>query len=205
MSDLIAQRLKCAAAELFLDYGFAANRVADIVGTAGVAQGTFYLHFKNKPAIFVSLIDDFFSGLIKETLGHYPAQRLRTNAQQRAEIEMIWNTVIRYSREHSSLTKLVLRESQALPAEQRRHIGRHFERGADVLSEYVQDAQRRGLVKGLPAQLTAWLVIGLIERTMHYAVFVAPNARSDVLAAHCAEFELSGLLAVAPAREGGRR
>ena len=42
-----------------------------------------------------------------------------------------------------------------------------------------------------------------IERAMHYAVFVAPNAPSVSLAGHCTEFELLGLLEPSAARTGG--
>ena len=65
MTDDIARKLKAAAAELFTQQGFTATRVADIVANAGVAQGTFYLHFENKPSLFVALIDEFFAGLIE--------------------------------------------------------------------------------------------------------------------------------------------
>lgn len=195
MSDQIRPELKRAAAVLFTRHGFAATRVADIVAKAGVAQGTFYLHFENKPSIFVELVDDFFSGLLEETLGWLPVEKLQTRAQVAEEIEIIWNAVIRYCRRNRSLTKLVLRETQALPAEQRNHINRHFEQGSDTLAQYVEHAQKLGLIKDLPARLAAWLVIGLIERTMHYSVLIAPDAPSEVLAAHCTEFELHGLLA----------
>ena len=55
MADDIAGKLKSAAAWLFTQHGFTATRVADIVANAGVAQGTFYLHFENKPSLFVAL------------------------------------------------------------------------------------------------------------------------------------------------------
>ena len=194
MADDIAGKLKSAAAWLFTQHGFTATRVADIVANAGVAQGTFYLHFENKPSLFVALIDEFFAGLIEETIARHPAKRLQTGEQLSAEVEEIWMTIIRYGRKHDILTRLVLREGHALPPEQRAHINRHFEQGADALAQYLEDAQQLGLVKNLPARLIAWLLVGMIERAMHYAVFVAPNAPSVSLAGHCTEFELRGLL-----------
>ena len=203
MTDDIARKLKAAAARLFTQHGYTATRVADIVANAGVAQGTFYLHFENKPSLFVALIDEFFAGLIEETIARHPAKRLQTGEQLSAEVEEIWMTIIRYGRKHDILTRLVLREGHALPPEQRAHINRHFEQGADALARYLEDAQQLGLVKNLPARLIAWLLVGMIERAMHYAVFVAPNAPSVSLAGHCTEFELLGLLEPSAARTGG--
>jgi len=203
MADDIAGKLKSAAAWLFTQHGFTATRVADIVANAGVAQGTFYLHFENKPSLFVALIDEFFAGMIEETLARHPAKRLQTGEQLAAEVEEIWAAIIRYGRKHALLTTLVLREAHALPPEQRDHVNRHFEHGADALTQYLGDAQELGLVKNLPARLIAWLLVGMIERAMHYAVFVAPNAPSVSLAGHCTEFELLGLLEPSAARTGG--
>ena len=193
MADDIAGKLKSAAAWLFTQHGFTATRVADIVANAGVAQGTFYLHFENKPSLFVALIDEFFAGLIEETIARHPGKRLQTGEHLSAEVEEIWMTIIRYGRKHDILTRLVLREAHALRPEQ----------GADALARYLEDAQQLGLVKNLPARLIAWVLVGMIERAMHYAVFVAPNAPSVSLAGHCTEFELLGLLEPSAARTGG--
>lgn len=202
MTDDIATNLKCAAATLFAEQGFSATRVADIVEKTGVAQGTFYLHFENKAAIFVALVDDFFSGLLGETLDRHPVRQLESAAHLMADIATIWGTLIEYCRRQSSLTRLVLHETHALPAGQRIHINRHFEQSADALTQYLQGVQQLGLIKNLPARFIAWLLIGLIERTMHYAILIAPDTRTEILAAHCTEFELHGLLASGPVRKG---
>ena len=204
MRNEMTSDLKHAAAELFAHRGFASTRIADIVAEAGVAQGTFYLLFDNKPSVFVALIDDFFSGLLEETLVRHPVKQFKAGAQLAAQAEVIWVTIIRYCRKHATLTKLVLHEAHALPPEQRDHINRHFEQGADALEQYLEDAQQLGLVKKLPARFIAWLLVGMIERAMHYAVIVAPDAPSAELAGHCTEFELLGLLEPGAARRGGR-
>lgn len=192
--DNLKFQIKRAAAELFAERGFSQTRIADIVAKAGVAQGTFYLHFESKPSVFVALVDDFFEGLMAETLGRYPATQLSTAEQMVRELEAIWTLVIDHCRKHAILTKLVLRETDALPSEQRDHIARHFERGAAALEHYLHEAERRNLVKGLPFQLVAWLIIGLIERAMYYAVALSPETPSAELARHCTEFELFGIV-----------
>ena len=69
------QRLLTAAAEVFFEEGYSAARVSDVVARAEVAQGTFYLYFKSKEAVFVALDEMFFAELLAVTLG----QTLRRN------------------------------------------------------------------------------------------------------------------------------
>ena len=45
-----------AAMEEFIARGYAATRLDDVAGRAGVAKGTIYLHFKDKEALFQELI-----------------------------------------------------------------------------------------------------------------------------------------------------
>ena len=54
------QRLLDAASRVVSARGYAASRVSDIVAEAGFGQGTFYLYFRNKQAVFMALIDRFF-------------------------------------------------------------------------------------------------------------------------------------------------
>lgn len=48
-----------AGLELFVEKGFAHTAVSEITARAGVAQGTFYLHFPSKQALLVALHDRF--------------------------------------------------------------------------------------------------------------------------------------------------
>ena len=45
-----------AAEEVFAEHGFDGASVAEIARRAGVAQGTFYIHFKDKRAAFLELV-----------------------------------------------------------------------------------------------------------------------------------------------------
>jgi AcrR family transcriptional regulator len=50
--------LRRAAARCFADRGFRDTNVADIARAAGVAHGTFYVHFANKEALLDDLLGD---------------------------------------------------------------------------------------------------------------------------------------------------
>jgi TetR/AcrR family acrAB operon transcriptional repressor len=50
------QRILDAAAGLFVHYGYDKTPVSDIAREAGVSQGTIYLHFESKDALFEALL-----------------------------------------------------------------------------------------------------------------------------------------------------
>lgn len=54
-----------AAEKVFLKQGFYPARIDDIAKEAGVAKGTVYLYFKDKPSIYVALLNNKLSEAIK--------------------------------------------------------------------------------------------------------------------------------------------
>lgn len=82
---LRARQLLDAAAELFVEKGFEATSIDDIVAAAGTAKGTFYHHFDSKTALLLALRDDIvqrFSdgviGAVDRSRARHPAHLLRT-------------------------------------------------------------------------------------------------------------------------------
>jgi AcrR family transcriptional regulator len=50
--------LLAAALELFVEKGYAATRLEDVAGKAGVSKGTLYLYYENKEALFKAVIQE---------------------------------------------------------------------------------------------------------------------------------------------------
>ena len=194
-------RLLEAAVRVFGEQGFSAARVSDIVARAGVAQGTFYLYFRNKKAIFLELVDGFFDRLLTETIGRFPAAAVTGPEDAVRQIRAIWQIVLADCRAQRGLVALVLHEAGALDPACRDHMARHYQRTAEAMAAYVREAAGRGILRATAPELTAWAVIGMVERAIHYAVFVAPEADLDALATDLTRIELGGLLA-APASLG---
>ncbi|MEQ9145636.1 MAG: TetR/AcrR family transcriptional regulator [Parvibaculaceae bacterium] len=188
-------RLLDAATTVFSERGYYATRVSDIVAHAGVAQGTFYLYHESKKAIFLKLVDGFFGHLLGETIGRHPATRLAGPNDMFCQIRGIWRTILTYCREHPGLTALVLQESDALGPPYRDHVGAHYERVVDAMAAYLREAIALGIVRPVAPEAIAWVVLGMVERAIYYAVFVEPNADLDALVDDLVRMELVGLLA----------
>src|SRR5882724_5978510 len=71
-------RLKQAARKLFVERGYDATRPQDIAREAGLGHGTFYLHYPDKRACFLSFVDDARIEL---------DDHLRTSRMQSADLE----------------------------------------------------------------------------------------------------------------------
>lgn len=78
------QELMDAAEQQFLDRGFEAVLVSDIVTKLGVAQGTFYYYFKSKDEVLAAILErkwDCFTGHLQANLaeqGEEPMRKLQT-------------------------------------------------------------------------------------------------------------------------------
>ena len=190
----VRDRLLQAATDVFCARGYSSARVSDIVERAGVAQGTFYLYFKSKSAVFLTLIDELFDELLTETVGRHPAASLRGTDDMVRQIRNIWRTIFEICRARPDLTKLVLHHVHALGPEQREHVEKHYRRAADVLATYMREAIDLGLAKSVTVDLAAWALVGMVERSIHFAVNVEPEADLDVLADDLVRIELTGLL-----------
>ncbi|MEY2426060.1 MAG: hypothetical protein QOI61_1632, partial [Actinomycetota bacterium] len=79
------ERILAAAEEVFGHTGYEPTSIAAITQTAGVAQGTFYVYFPSKHAIFVELIKDF-GGRVRAAIADATVPAARA-APSRAEIE----------------------------------------------------------------------------------------------------------------------
>ena len=192
----VKARLLEAAAAVFGERGYHTTRVSDIVARAGVAQGTFYLYYKSKKAIFLEIIDSFFTHLLGETIGRHPAARLGGADDMVRQIRGIWWTILAYCRQHSGLTALVLQESDALGPVYRDHVRTHYEQVVDVMAAYLREAVALGIARPVAPKSMAWVVLGMVERAIYYAVFVEPEADLDALVEDLVRLELVGLLAV---------
>jgi AcrR family transcriptional regulator len=61
------ERLLTAAADCFGELGYSATRISDITAAAGMSQGAFYRHFKDKNDILVEALRDPLDELLQTT------------------------------------------------------------------------------------------------------------------------------------------
>ena len=101
-----------AALEEFAARGFAATRLDDIAGRAGVAKGTIYLYFRDKESLFQELV----RGMLSPLVGAIEAAPLR-DLPIRAVVEMILDVFVNeiYGTRRKDVIRLVLAEGPRFP------------------------------------------------------------------------------------------
>lgn len=150
------ERLKIAAARMLEQKGYHAMRVSDVTEAAGLAEGSFYVYFKDKfdvtRTVLSALLEDFFSIELVPAEGRSPFASIRW-ANRR------W---IAMCRNNAGLMRCVLQVGDEDP-EFARLISRTnrvwYERVAEgVLRRFPDEAAERG-----PALLAAYCLGAMMD------------------------------------------
>ena len=188
----VRERLLTAATKVFAAKGYAATRVSDIVQEAGVAQGTFYLYFRSKQAIFEELIDAFCSHLLDDTVGTYRFSEGSRPEDLIAQTRLLWHTVLQRCRQERTLMALALLEPGAAGPEVMARLHANYQRVIERLTTYIEAAIAHGLCRPVDPHLAGWAMFGMLERAVHYAVLVNEQADLDQVADELVRIELGG-------------
>ena len=105
-------RLKQAARKLFVERGYDATRPQDIAREAGLGHGTFYLHYPDKRACFLSFVED----ARLELDGHLRISRMPgTDLEQR--IAATLTAIYEYADSHPGVLRAAMTDQMVIDAE----------------------------------------------------------------------------------------
>jgi AcrR family transcriptional regulator len=158
-----AQILK-SARDVFAKQGYYAAKIDDIVASAGIARGTFYLYFEDKRAIFEEIVDGTFSRLgmaIVRVDTEHPERTV--GAQVRDNIRAIVHALL----EDPATTKILLSDAVGLdPAFDRKLISFYEETGR-LLESSLADGQARGIVAPGDTRMYAIMTLGALKEILY--------------------------------------
>lgn len=148
------QSLLDAAEEVFGEASYGKAAITEITRRAGVAQGTFYVYFKSKDAIFLELVRHLGSEL-RRTL-----REAVTEAPDRITAEEVGlRAFFAFLREHRNLYKIV-RQAEFVDEDAYRAYYRRF---AEGYIEGLQAAAARGEVRDLDTEAVAYALMGIAD------------------------------------------
>lgn len=178
------QRLLDAAEAAFGSRGYFATSIADITRRSQVAQGTFYIYFPSKRAIFTELVRQRsrdLRGSIQEAVG---------GLADRREIERRgFQAFFRFIGRHRSMYRIV-RQAEFVDPALFRWYYRHF---AEGYVEGLRAAQRRGEIRALDPEVLAFCLMGIGDFVgMRWVLWEKEGPRPEVVEAMMA-FVLQGL------------
>ncbi len=100
------QGLLDAAYALFLEKGTAKTAISDIVDRAGVAKGTFYLYFKDKDAVYQTLIEHICYSVLQEARDYIESKNCDDPAEK---VILLVEYVIEYFKRKPMVLRLLER------------------------------------------------------------------------------------------------
>lgn len=105
-------KLKRAARKLFVERGYHATRPQDIAREAGLGHGTFYLHFPDKRACFLSFVEE-----ARQELDAYTRASTDTASSLEELITNLLNAIYDYSESHPGVLNAAMTDEAVIDAE----------------------------------------------------------------------------------------
>lgn len=148
-----------AAAKVFAQSGYFNAKVSDVARTAGIADGTVYLYFKNK--------DDLLTSIFSWAMGEFLS---RARAELKT-VEGVRQKLLRFANLHFSLLEQERDIAIVFQIELRQSTKFMEQFSTTYLAEYLQalreiieEGQRDGSFrKGLNSKLVAKLLFGMLD------------------------------------------
>jgi len=171
------QKILDAALQHFSRRGFFETRVDEIARAAGVAKGTVYLYFKDKPAIYIAAIDEHFRDAMA-SLRAVEAGRTRP----RRKLEDIADNFVRHMTRFESSWPMITLENINLAGrvlkELRSVIMSHMHDVTQLIARIIDEGITRGEFRRVDAEVAAIHFLSAV-RTAFVAGVICGKRRAD--------------------------
>jgi AcrR family transcriptional regulator len=146
------QRLVQAAEQLFAEKDYHGTSIAEMTQRAGIALGTFYLHFPDKLAIFREVVHNLNRSLRADL------HRAIEAAQGRAAVEEAgFRAFFRFVLRHRNLYRIV-QQAEVVDSELHRW---YYRRLAEPYVKALRISQQEGELRPLSAECLAYCLMGM--------------------------------------------
>jgi AcrR family transcriptional regulator len=187
-------QILAAARDVFAKRGYHQATIDDIVLSAGVARGTFYLYFEDKRAVFVDLIDRFAAKLsmaIERIVTDDPSRPVANQVKENIR------SIIRTCLAERTMTKILFTGVLGVDPEFDRKIATFYETVMQLLTDSLKDGQSLGIVADGEPRVLAYLSIGAFKELLYQAVLLGLSEESaEVLLQQMYNFLRQGYLRV---------
>ncbi|RNF38233.1 TetR/AcrR family transcriptional regulator [Planococcus salinus] len=183
--ELITQSIN-----LFVEKGFSATSIQDIVDAIGVTKGSFYYHFKSKEALLMHIHLSYIDDLLRRQ-----KRILETEKTCRTKLMKVVEFLIEDIEAQGALGRIYYREIRHLSAENGAVIREKKNQFRDNIESIVADGIKNGeFRKNLQPKMTTYAILGMTNWSYQW---FNPEGELSVseLAAIYTDFILNGILA----------
>jgi AcrR family transcriptional regulator len=148
------RKLLDAAERVFGERGYVDASIVKLTEEAGVGQGTFYLYFDSKRAIFDELVRD-----LNRRVRHAMKEGSSRGAT-RLESELLgFQAYFRFTADHPALYRII-RQAEFVSPEMLHY---HYDRLSEGYIAALREASESGEIASLDPEVAAWALMGLGE------------------------------------------
>jgi AcrR family transcriptional regulator len=148
-------RLLEAAEQVFAEFGYHDASIVKLTEAAGVAQGTFYLYFASKLAVFDELVDD-----LNRRVRHAMSEGSAAGTDRIESERLGFEAFFRFTAEHPALYRIIRQAEFVSPPALRRH----YTRIVEGYTEGLQEASAAGqIAQDIDPVVAAWALMGVGE------------------------------------------
>ncbi len=182
-----------AAIDMFHEKGFQKTRVSDIVATARVAQGTFYLYFKSKDDVFLHIAAEF-KGLFAEIIEGGDNLFAGTSADEiKANLLGFIRDLVQLYSENKKMAKLLFYESGQHDCSFRNIWQDLYLDFIDMTRRQLEQNRDSAFLSFEDAETEAAFLVGLFSRSLFYFIELKNDIDIETLSRRMTAFVLGGL------------
>ena len=152
------------AARLFGDKGYHDTSISDIINSAGIARGTFYLYFENKRGIFEELVDGLLERLM-EAIRVVDTSPGAPSARQ--QLIDNFTRVLELFSEQRALLSILLKGAVGLDRDIDFKLSDFYEKVTDAIESSLRLGQQMRLVRPCDTRIAALIGLGAFKEVLH--------------------------------------
>lgn len=159
-----------AALEVFGEKGYAVTTISDIVGAAGVTQGTFYLYFKNKTDIFSELLDEYRTSMITGLL-NADFKAVKTKNDWLKMTDRVADFLVDHVETHGTFMRLFIAEAETIGSRFSEQSYAFADGVMQEISRMLNHGIRKGLLRRMDVDSVALSVFGALKEAVRQSCF----------------------------------
>jgi AcrR family transcriptional regulator len=182
-----------AAVDLFYEKGFQKTRISDIVGRAGVAQGTFYLYFKSKDDVFLHICREFtrlFIVVIEEDKELFAGPSYQVVHEN---VHGFIKKLITLFQANGKMARIVFFEGGSYGGKFRNVYESIYAEFIKTMTRRLNQSRRAGYISFEDAETEATFLVGLFDRSLFYFMDMKKHVDVAALSRRMADFVMGGL------------
>lgn len=155
------------AKQVFSQKGYHATNVSDIVAAVGMAQGSFYNHFKNKRALFEELLQSF-AGKVIDAVVNVNLEDVVDEASYYSVGMSLGTQVSTIFVAEQQLARIFFWEAVGLDADLDRVLDETYRRITAGTQAYIERGKQVGIVRtDISSKVTAAAMVGMCSHLLN--------------------------------------